>query len=224
MISRIETWLITISMNMNFKERWQNCTKSKSKLVKVSRLVCPGVRPQSGPVTNFSYCLKFSIDSCEFILWRPLWQEDGSVIYCCCLASPAHSLLGLSPTGLKPYFIVPVFEAPPIWRSRPQYLYIPQGQDGPVTPPGTGFPFRRLLWLAGLRWRYCNTPPQGYNCCKWNIAVTGRNMSKLIWNNVLFFLEIWLYLCETSKRECIVVCRPVASQRLRNKQLYNLRC
>jgi hypothetical protein len=32
--------------------------------------------------------------------------------------------------------------------------YIPQEQDGAVIPPSTGFPFRRLLPLAGLRWRY----------------------------------------------------------------------
>jgi hypothetical protein len=33
-------------------------------------------------------------------------------------------------------------------------IYIPQEQGGPVIPPGTGFSFRRLLRLAGLRWRY----------------------------------------------------------------------
>jgi hypothetical protein len=38
-------------------------------------------------------------------------------------------------------------------------IYIPQEQGGPVIPPGTGFSLRRLLRLAGLRWRYCNTPP-----------------------------------------------------------------
>jgi hypothetical protein len=27
--------------------------------------------------------------------------------------------------------------------------------------PGTGFPFHRLLRLAGLRWRYSNLPPHG---------------------------------------------------------------
>jgi hypothetical protein len=27
-------------------------------------------------------------------------------------------------------------------------IYIPQEQGGPVIPPGTGFPFRRLLRLA----------------------------------------------------------------------------
>jgi hypothetical protein len=26
-------------------------------------------------------------------------------------------------------------------------------------PPGTGFPFRRFLRLAELRWRYSNPPP-----------------------------------------------------------------
>jgi hypothetical protein len=40
-------------------------------------------------------------------------------------------------------------------------IYIPQEQGGPVIPPGTGFPFCRLLRLAGLRWRYSNQPPHG---------------------------------------------------------------
>jgi hypothetical protein len=38
---------------------------------------------------------------------------------------------------------------------------VPQEQGGLFIPPGTGFPFRRLLWLSGLRWRYCNPPPHG---------------------------------------------------------------
>jgi hypothetical protein len=40
-------------------------------------------------------------------------------------------------------------------------IYIPQEQGGPGTPPGTGYPFSRLLRLAGLRWRYSNPPPHG---------------------------------------------------------------
>jgi hypothetical protein len=33
------------------------------------------------------FSLKFSLDSCGFVvLWLSLWREDGSVIYCCCLA------------------------------------------------------------------------------------------------------------------------------------------
>jgi hypothetical protein len=38
--------------------------------------------------------------------------------------------------------------------------YIPQEQGGPVISPGTAFPFRRLLRLAGLRWRYSTPPPR----------------------------------------------------------------
>jgi hypothetical protein len=33
-----------------------------------------------------------------------------------------------------------------------------------LNPPGTGFPFRSLLRLAGLRWRYSNPPPHGMKC------------------------------------------------------------
>jgi hypothetical protein len=40
-------------------------------------------------------------------------------------------------------------------------IYVPQWQGGPVIPPDTGFPFRRLLRLAVLRWRYSNPPPHG---------------------------------------------------------------
>jgi hypothetical protein len=38
-------------------------------------------------------------------------------------------------------------------------IYIPQEQVGPVMTPGTWFPFRRLLRLAGPRWRYSTAPP-----------------------------------------------------------------
>jgi hypothetical protein len=41
-------------------------------------------------------------------------------------------------------------------------IYIPQEQGGQVVPPGTGFPFRHLLRLAGLRWRYSTSPPHGF--------------------------------------------------------------
>jgi hypothetical protein len=40
-------------------------------------------------------------------------------------------------------------------------IYIPQEQLGPVIPPGTGFPFRRLLRFAGLRLRNSIPSPHG---------------------------------------------------------------
>jgi hypothetical protein len=40
-------------------------------------------------------------------------------------------------------------------------IYVPQNHGGPVISLGTWFPFRRLLWLAGLWCRYSNPPPRG---------------------------------------------------------------
>jgi hypothetical protein len=51
----------------------------------------------------------------------------------------------------------------PTWRGRSPYLYPPQDKGGPVIPPVTGFPLRRLLRLAGLRWRYSTPPTHGPN-------------------------------------------------------------
>jgi hypothetical protein len=48
-------------------------------------------------------------------------------------------------------------------RLRPHFAVsdsrLPKEQGGPVMTPGTGFSFRRLLRLAGLRWRYSTPPP-----------------------------------------------------------------
>jgi hypothetical protein len=44
-------------------------------------------------------------------------------------------------------------------------IYVPQWQGGPVIAPGTRFPFRRFLRLAGLRWRYSNPLPHQKPLC-----------------------------------------------------------
>jgi hypothetical protein len=44
-------------------------------------------------------------------------------------------------------------------RQRGPRIYIAQEQGGPIIPPGTAFPFRRLIRLAGLRWGYWNPSP-----------------------------------------------------------------
>jgi hypothetical protein len=68
----------------------------------------------------------FLPDNCWFLdVGRPLWREDGSVIYSynCFWSLPGQSPAGPSPTELRPYLI---------WdrRARSPYLY----------PPGTGWP------------------------------------------------------------------------------------
>jgi hypothetical protein len=63
--------------------------------------------------------------------------------------------------GTRGYsFLSQIWDSPNLEGQAP-VIYIPQEQGGPVIPPGTGFPFRRLLRLAGLRWRYSIPPPHG---------------------------------------------------------------
>jgi hypothetical protein len=70
-------------------------------------------------------------DSCGFVdVGRPLWREDGSVVYNCRWPSSAQSFSGPSPAGLITIFYCLRFETPPTWSTRSPYLY----------PPGTGWP------------------------------------------------------------------------------------
>jgi hypothetical protein len=65
-----------------------------------------------------------------------------------------------SPTGLMPMFYCLRFETAPTWRARSPRIYILQEKGDPVIPLGIGFPFRHLLRLAGLCWKYSNKPPR----------------------------------------------------------------
>jgi hypothetical protein len=93
-------------------------------------------------------------------MYYRLWREDGSVVYNCCWSSPAQSFSGPSPARLWPYFTVSVSRLSQPGGPGPR-IYIPQEQGGTYVPPDTGFPFRRLLRLAALRWRYSTPPPRG---------------------------------------------------------------
>jgi hypothetical protein len=74
------------------------------------------------------------------------------------------------PRYSRPYLTVSDSRLPqPGWPG--SRIYIPQEQGGPVIPPGTGFPFHRLLRLAGLRWRRSNPPPQGPNSTKVKVTL-----------------------------------------------------
>jgi hypothetical protein len=83
-------------------------------------------------------CLLLS-DNCGFVdMGRPLWREDGSVVYnCCCLRQRSHSQVQV-PRGSWPHFTVSNLRLPPPGGQGP-CIYIPQEQGGPVIPPGTGF-------------------------------------------------------------------------------------
>jgi hypothetical protein len=75
-------------------------------------------------------------------------------------------------------------------------IYIPQELGGPVIAPGTGFPLRCLLWLAGLQWRYLNLPLHGH----WI-------MSSLF---LLYILRADLVENAVSNSSSLVVCISIA--------------
>jgi hypothetical protein len=68
------------------------------------------------------------------------------------------------------------------------YIYIPQEQGGPVIPLGTGFPFRCLLRLAGLRWRHSNPPLRVCCIVEFEVEVTLRLM---VSQYVLVLRPLW---------------------------------
>jgi hypothetical protein len=70
----------------------------------------------------------------------------------------SHSWV-IVPRDSWPYFTVSDSRLPQPGGPGPR-IYKSQGQGVPVIPPGTGFPFHRLLRLAELRWRYSNPPPR----------------------------------------------------------------
>jgi hypothetical protein len=99
--------------------------------------VCFGVSTHLGRKTRF---LLLS-DSCGFVdVGRPLWREDGSVVYNCCWSSPAELFSGASPPWLVTVFYCLRFDTPPTWRARSPYLYS-TGTGWPSCTPRHWVPF-----------------------------------------------------------------------------------
>jgi hypothetical protein len=81
---------------------------------------------------------------------RPLWREDASAI-CSVITQWSESPRTRNHT-LLPHLRLPQPGVPG------SHIYVPQEQGDPAILPGTRFPLRHLLRLAGLRWRYSNPP------------------------------------------------------------------
>jgi hypothetical protein len=133
----------------------------------VSRPVYLGVNPHLRPNTRFVLLS----DSCGFADVGALSDERISLSFTTA-ASPrqrSRSLVRVQHESW-PYFTVSDSRLPLPGRPGPR-IYIPQEQGGPVTIPGTGSPFRRLLRLVGLRYMYPNPPPHGLLCLKFKVTV-----------------------------------------------------
>jgi hypothetical protein len=113
-----------------------------------------------GPVTNFSFSLKFPSDSCVFYFVAASLTKGQSVIYCTIasgLCQSSHSWVEV-PQNSRPYITVS-FETP---QSRgPGSRISPRNRVAQLYPRALGSPFCPLLRLAGQRWRYSNPPPYG---------------------------------------------------------------
>jgi hypothetical protein len=78
------------------------------------------------------------------LMQHSLWRGGRSVVHNYYWSSPLQSFSGPSPTWFMTIFYCLIFDTPPTLRDRSR-IYIPPEHGDPITPPGTGFPFRRLL-------------------------------------------------------------------------------
>jgi hypothetical protein len=145
--------LLLESVLLEFRVQVDFATHSHSAKTSWCRATPP---PLLGPMTRPFPFLSFWQKIALFLFGHPLWQEHRSVT-CNAIAHwfksyRTHNLTLMSPSRL------------PQPGGPGSCIYTPQEQGGPVIPPGIGFPFCRLLWLAGLHWMYSSLPPQFDHC------------------------------------------------------------
>jgi hypothetical protein len=93
-------------------------------------------------LTRFYLALLLSFDNYVVLLsMRPLWRENGSVIYYTIASGPCQSnhTWAEVPQNSRPYLTVSS-ETPPTWRARFPYVY-PPGTGWPSYTPGHWVPF-----------------------------------------------------------------------------------
>jgi hypothetical protein len=125
----------------------------------VSRPVRLGVWHPSGTGDKFFFLLEIfcrQLHVCYFVAPSLTRGRVCNLLLLLVLASAAP--LGSESRGTKDHILLSQFLRLPQPGGPGLRIYILQEQGGPDIPPGSGFPFRCLLRLTGLRWRYSILP------------------------------------------------------------------
>jgi hypothetical protein len=115
----------------------------------VTRPVCLGVRRPSGTRDQFFFLLEISFRElrvCYFV--APSLARGRVCIVQLVLGLAKAVTLGSKSHRIHGHILLSHLRLPQPGGPGPR-IYIPQEQGGPVIPPDSGFPLRRLLRLAG---------------------------------------------------------------------------
>jgi hypothetical protein len=116
----------------------------------VSRPVCLAVRHPSGTRDQFLFHLKILFRLLRVYYLVALSLTRGWVCNLLLLLVLSSAVpLGSDSHGTQDHILLPQFLRLPQPGVQCPRIYIPKEQGGSVIPPGTGFPLRRLLRLAG---------------------------------------------------------------------------
>jgi hypothetical protein len=117
-----------------------------------------------GPVTNFFFLLEIFFRQFPVYPVAPSLTRGRVCNLMLLLVLASTVPLGSDSDATQDHILLSQFLRLPKPGGPDLSIYIPQEQGGPDIPPGTGFPFRRLLRLAGLRWKYSIPLPQKIGC------------------------------------------------------------
>jgi hypothetical protein len=90
------------------------------------------------------------------------------------LALASEVILSSDSLGTRDHILLPQIRDSRNLGGQVPVFISPQEHSGPVILPDTGFTFRRLLRLAGLRWKYSTLPPRGRVALRVRVRVTLR--------------------------------------------------
>jgi hypothetical protein len=109
----------------------------------------------------------------SFFTWGALSDKICNLLAQLLVSLPRAVTLGSKSHRTQDHILLSHFRLPKPGGPGPR-IYIPQEQGGPAIPPFIEFPFRRLLRLARLQWRYSNPPPRGSDSLEAEVEVNLR--------------------------------------------------